>query len=186
MPSIPYVRKSDLSHRVLLAASLFALALPLAAQQPASSTDAQRDAMQKLAFLAGRWLGPITVVRGPGQPLHLTQTEDVQFKLGGLVLLIQGASHNPDGSTSFEALATVAFDDAAKSYRFRAYNAGHYLDTELTVVPSGFSWSYNTGPAHIVNTMRLTSKGEWAETTEVTVGSNPPIDSVDMLLQRQP
>lgn len=186
MPSIPAFRKVCLNPRTLLAASLFALLLPLGAQQPPSTTDGQREAMQKLAFLAGRWSGPVTVVRGPGEPKHLSQTEDVQFKLGDLVLLIQGASHNPDGSTSFEALATVAYDDVTKTYRFRAYNAGHYLDTELTVVPNGFSWSYNTGPAHIANTMHLNPKGEWAETTEVTVGGQPPMRSVDMLLQRQP
>jgi hypothetical protein len=42
-----------------------------------------------------------------------------------------------------------------------------------------------SGPAHIVNTMHLTSKGEWQETTEVTFGSNPPLHSVDMLLEKQ-
>jgi hypothetical protein len=34
--------------------------------------------------------------------------------------------------------------------------------------------------------MRLTGKGEWQETTEVTVGNNPPRRTVDMLLQHQP
>jgi hypothetical protein len=29
----------------------------------------------------------------------------------------------------------------------------------------------------------LTGKGEWSESTEVTVGSNPPHRSVEMLLQ---
>jgi hypothetical protein len=34
--------------------------------------------------------------------------------------------------------------------------------------------------------MHLTSKGEWSEFTEATVGSNPPHHSVDMVLQHQP
>jgi hypothetical protein len=34
--------------------------------------------------------------------------------------------------------------------------------------------------------MHLTSKREWQEVTEVTVGNNPPHPSVDMLLQHQP
>ena len=42
------------------------------------------------------------------------------------------------------------------------------------------------GPAHIVNSMHLTGKGEWDEVTEVTSGSNPPHRSVDMLLQHLP
>jgi hypothetical protein len=176
----------------LAAATLFAgLALSAVTQQPGpnSSPDplaTQREAMQKLGFLVGRWSGPITVVRGPGEPLHLTQSEDIQFKLDGLVLLIEGASRDADGKVPFHALATIAYDDASHSYRFRAYNDGRYLDTELTVVPNGFSWGYAAGPVHIVNSMHLTAKGEWAETTDVAIESNPPHRSVDMLLQHQP
>ena len=59
----------------------------LEAQQPASSSvDAQREAMRKLSFLVGHWSGPVTIVRGPGEPLRLTQTENVDYKLDGLVL----------------------------------------------------------------------------------------------------
>lgn len=177
--------------------SLFAVvlvlvsSLALAAQQPSpSSVDVQQEAMHKLAFLTGRWSGPVTIVRGPGEPLHLTQSEEVQYKLDGLVLLVEGSSHNSEGKVAFNALAIVSFDDATHTYRFRAYNDGHYLDTELTVPDTvsakSFSWSFTAGPAHIANTMHLTAKGEWAETTEATVGSNPPHRSVDMLLERQP
>ena len=160
------------------------LAPALVAQQPGSSSlDAQRDAMKKLAFLEGHWSGPVTIQRGPGEPLHLTQTEAVESKLDGLVLLVEGKSTGADGSVAFSALATIAYDEASHTYRFRAYNAGHYLDTELAVSANGFSWSYDAGPAHIVNTMHLTEKGEWSEVTEATVGSNPPHRSMEMLLQ---
>ena len=156
-------------------------------QPPAPNPVAvQREAMQKLSFLAGHWSGPATIHRGPGEPLHVTQTEDVQYKLDGLVLLIEGKSTDLDGKIVFSALATVAYDDATRTYRFRAYNDGHYLDTELAVPDNGFSWSFTSGPAHIVNTMHLTAKGEWTETTDVTFGSNPPFRSVEMLLQHQP
>jgi hypothetical protein len=141
--------------------------------------------MKKLAFLVGRWSGPATIFHGP-QPIHVIQTEEVQYKLDGLVLLIEGTSRDAEGKAVFSALATVTFDDAASSYHFRAYNDGHYLDTELTVPVNGFSWSYASGPAQIVNAMHLTDKGEWAETTEMTMGSNPPRRSVEMLLQHQP
>jgi hypothetical protein len=149
-----------------------------------NSVDAQREAMRKLSFLAGHWSGPVTIVRGTGEGLYLTQTEDVEYKLDGLVLLVEGKSTN--GKVLFSALATMAYDDASHTYRFRAYNDGHYLDTELSVPANGFSWSFTAGPAHIVNTMHLTGKGEWDEVTEVTVGSNPPHRSVDMLLQHLP
>ena len=175
-----------LSIAVIVAACMIAFNLPLAAQQSApNSADVQRDAMRKLSFLTGHWSGPITITRGPGEPLRLTQTEDVQYKLDGLVMLIEGKSTDADGKVQFNALATVSYDDASHTYHFRAYNDGHYIDTELNVPVNGFSWGFAAEPAHIANTMHLTNKGEWSETTDVTVGSNPPHHSVEMLLQHQ-
>jgi len=180
LPSFP-------STTLVAAALMISFSLSLAAQQPdSSSVDVQRGAMRKLSFLAGHWSGPVTIVRGPGEPLHLTQTEDVQYRLDGLVLLVEGKSTSADGKVLFNALATIAYDDASRTYRFRAYHDGHYVDTEISVPANGFSWSFTAGPAHIVSTMHLTSKGEWNEVTEATVGSYPPQRSLEMLLQRLP
>jgi hypothetical protein len=176
----------SLSAAALASALLASLASFSLAQQRADSTEAQRAAMRNLSFLAGHWSGPVTITRGPGEPLHLTQTEDVQYKLDGLVLLIQGQSTSAEGKVEFSALATVAYDDASHTYRFRAYNDGHYIDAELSVVPDGFSWGFNAGPAKIQNAMHLTGKGEWSESTDVTFASNPPRRSMNMLLQHQP
>jgi hypothetical protein len=171
----------------MAAMAMISMAFGISAQQPNSDTvEAQRQAMQKLAFLAGRWSGPVTIALGPGDPLRLTQAENVRFKLDGLVLLIEGQSAGADGTAQFQALATVAYDETTRTYRIRAYNAGRYLDTELNVLADGFSWGFNSGPAHIQNAMHLTARGEWQESTDVTFGSNPPHRSVDMLLQHQP
>src|SRR5260370_27654945 len=176
-----------LSTTLLVAAFMISFSLSLAAQQPVSnSVDAQREAMRKLSFLAGHWSGPVTIVRGPGEALHLTQTEDVEYKLDGLVLLNEGKSTSAHGKVLFSALATIAYDDASHTHRFRAYHDGHYLDTALSVPANGFSWSFTAGPAHIVNTMHLIGKGEWDEVTKATSVSNPPHRSVEMHLQRQP
>jgi hypothetical protein len=170
----------------LLAISVISSGLSSAAQQPVSnSIEVQREAMRKLSFLAGHWSGPVTIARGPGEPLHLTQTESAEYKLDGLVLAIEGKSTSANGKALFSALTTIAYDDASP-YRFRAYHDGHYVDTELSVPANGFSWSFTAGPAHIVNTMHLTGKGEWEEVTEATVDHNPPYPSLDMLLQHPP
>jgi hypothetical protein len=171
----------------VVAAIIVSLLTTAATAQPApNNSKAQREAMQKLAFLEGQWSGPVTIVRGPGEPLHLTQTENIHFKLGGLVLLVEGKSTAADGTVQFEALATIAYDSDTNGYRIRAYHDGNYLDTELSVLPDSFSWGYTSGPAKIRNAMRLTAKGEWQETTTVAIGSNPARTSVDMLLTRKP
>jgi hypothetical protein len=182
-PSFPSPR--FVSGMCLTGALIFSLCLAAAAQQPVSnSADTQREAMRKLAFLAGRWSGPVTITRGPAESLQLTQTEDVQYKLGGLVLLIEGKSTSADGKAEFSALATISFDDATRTYRIRAYNNGHYVDTELSVLADGFRWSFPAGPVRIVNTMHLTAGGEWQEVTEASMGNAPPRRSVEMVLQK--
>jgi hypothetical protein len=155
-----------------------------AQQQP--NIAAQRDAMKRLAFLAGTWSGDALVIRGPDKPIKVRQTEQVQFKLIDTVLLIEGVGRDiGTGEVLFNALATVSYDDVAGVYRFRAYNDGRYLDTELKVLENGFEWGYKAGPAAVRFLMRLNEKGEWTEIGEVTVGSTPPRKTFDMTLRRQ-
>jgi len=165
------------------ALALFCITVSYAQQQ--QSVAAQREAMKKLDFLVGKWSGDASLVRGPGEPLKLVQSEDVQFKLDGLVMLIEGTSRDSTGKVVFHALATISYDDSTSTYRFRAYNDGRYLDTELTVPPNGFAWGYDAGTMKVTNTMRLGTRGEWIETTEVTLGSAPPRKTLEMTLRRQ-
>ena len=105
--------------RFTFPALLFGAAFLCTAQQP--NVTAQREAMKKLEFLAGKWSGDALVSRGPGQPMKVVQSENIQFKLDGLVLLLEGTGRNADGRIVFQALATVSYDDAASVYRFRSY-----------------------------------------------------------------
>ena len=162
---------------------LLVLAPTLRAQTP--NLPAQREAMKKLEYLVGKWSGPASVVRGPGEPLKVTQSEDIQMKLDGLVMLVEGTGRDAGGKIVFHAMATIAYDDTTSTYRFRAYNEGRYLDAELKVTATGFEWGYTAGPVKVSNTMKLTGQGEWYETTEFTYGATPPRRSVEVTLKRQ-
>jgi hypothetical protein len=161
----------------------FASAANVRAQQP--NVAAQREAMKKLGFLVGQWSGPASIVRGPGEPLKLTQSEDIRMKLDGLVLLVEGTGRDTEGKIAFRALATISYDDASSSYRFRAFNDGRFLDTELKASANGFEWGYTAGPLRVSNVMRLTEKGEWFEITESAYGPTPSRRSLEMTLKRQ-
>jgi hypothetical protein len=154
--------------------------------QQTPNLSAQREAMKKLAYLVGKWSGGATTHRGPNEAVKVTQTEEVQFKLGGLVLLIEGTGRNPESAdVMFNALATISYDEIAKVYHFRAYNDGRYLDTELKVPQNGFEWGYKAGSADVHFVMRLNDKGEWVETGDVTFGDNPPQRTFEMTLRKQ-
>ena len=78
------------------------------AQVPGTpDVDAQRAAMKKLSFLIGKWAGEASVLRGPGQFVDLSQTEEAQFKLDGLVLMIEGVGRTKaDGKLALQALGS--------------------------------------------------------------------------------
>ena len=156
-----------------------------AAAQQGPDVGAQKEAMKKLSFLVGTWKGDATSYQQRG-PVKVHQTEQVQYKLDGLVMLVEGTGRNPEtGQVQFGALATISYDDAAKVYRFRAHNDGRFLDTELKVSERGFAWGYEAGPAKVSFVMTLTAAGEWQETGQVSVNGGPPRKSVELLVKRQ-
>ena len=163
----------------------FAIAIATFGQSQQANVTRQRDAMKKLAFLVGTWTGEATTVRAK-QTVKVKQTEQVDFKLDGLVLLIEGTGRNPEGGeVMFRALATVSYDETAGVYHFRAYNDGSYLDTELKVRDSGFEWGYKNGPAQIVFSMKLSDQGDWVETGDATVGNSPAQRFFNMTVRKQ-
>ena len=94
--------------------------------------NAQRAAMQKLAFLVGKWSGEARVLRGPDEWLELDQTEEAQYKLDGLILTIEGIGRSEsDGATILQAFGIISYDDESKTYHMRAFNDGRFLETEV-------------------------------------------------------
>jgi hypothetical protein len=164
----------------------FALASSVVVAQPQRpNVMAQREAMKKLTFLVGTWTGEATTMR-PNQTIKVKQTEQVTYKLDGLVLLIEGTGCNPDtGDVIFRAFATVSYEEATNAYHFRAYNDGSYLDTELKVPTNGFEWGYKAGPAQIRFVMKLDDKGDWVETGDVIRDNNPAQRIFDMTVHKQ-
>lgn len=165
---------------------VFVLGAGLWGQGPPAGPNvaAQKEAMKKLEFLVGRWTGEASV-RTPSGEKKLRQTEVVDYRLDGLLILVEGTGRDAaTGEVVFHALATITFDDAAKVYRFRAHNGGRYLDTELRVEGKGFEWGYAGGPAKVRNIMKLGEGGEWVEYTEVTMGDRAPVRTVEFTLRR--
>ena len=174
--------------RLLLAAT--AILLSASAQTPrAPNLDAQRSAMKKLDFMIGKWAGEAKLLRGGGETLEVVQTEEAQFKLDGLVLLIEGVGRTKsDGKPVLQALGMVSYDDTSDTYRIRAFNDGRFLETEVKLLDSGkgITWGFSLGEIKTSSVLRINEKGEWTELGEIKIGSQAPRKFMELTVRRQP
>jgi hypothetical protein len=147
------------------------------AQQPRMpDIESQRAAMKKLNFLIGRWSGEARMFYGPGDPLELVQTEEAQYKLDGLVLVIEGVGKKKsDGKPALQAFGIISYDDAAGTYHMRAFNDGRFLETEVKLVDDGkgITWGFSFGEIKSSSHLKIDEKGDWTELHELTIGSQP-------------
>jgi hypothetical protein len=159
------------------------------AQTPrAPDIDAQRAAMKKLSFLKGKWSGEARLFRGAAEPTLVTQTEEAQYKLDGLLLVIEGVGrNNADGKPILQAFGTVSYDDETHTYHMRAYNDGRYLETEISLAEDGkgLTWGFAVGPYKSATVLRINEAGEWTEHAELTVGDQHARPLMDLAVKRE-
>src|SRR5215470_14327403 len=148
--------------------------------------DAQRAAMKKLAFLAGKWVGEARLLRGPGEPIVLAQTEEARYKLDGLILEIEGIGRTkPDNKPALQALGIISFDDETSTYHMRAFNDGRFLETDVKLLEDGKSltWGFALGSIRTSSVLRINEKGEWTELHEITIDSQPPRELMELTVK---
>ena len=162
------------------------LIVPCMAQLPRTpDVEAQRAAMKKLSFLIGKWSGEARVFRGP-EPLELIQTEEAQYKLDGLLLIIEASGRKKvDGSLALQAYGIVSFDDETNTYRFRAYNDGRWLESQVKLLEDGkgITWGFFLGPIKTSARLLINERGEWTELHEITIGAQAPRKFMELVVR---
>ena len=169
----------------------FALVPAVVAAQPPGG-EANREAMKKLDYLAGKWKGEATVSMDPKETKTVTQTEDVQFKLNGTVLLVEGVGRGKlpgkdEEGVLFNALGVMSYDAQTKKYKVKAYRSeGQSVDADLTLAEKGFVWGFKepTRNLEVKYTMTLTAKGEWHEIGEFSQDGKTWTKFIEMTLTR--
>jgi hypothetical protein len=133
--------------------------------------------MRKLGFLVGKWHGEARLLRGPAEWVDLQQTEEAQYKLDGLILVIEGIGRKKShGQPVLQAFGIISFDDETEKYYMRAFNDGRFLETEVKLLDEGhaISWGFVLGQIATKSVLRINEHGEWTELAEIVIGSEPP------------
>jgi hypothetical protein len=159
---------------------------PMVQLPRAPDLEAQRTAMRKFGFLVGKWFGTARLFRAKDAPLELRQSEEAQYKLDGLVLLIEGVGRTKsEDQPVLQALGLISYDDQGATYRMRAFNDGRFLDTEVKLLEQGrgMSWGFSFGEIATRSVLKIDETGAWTELTEISIGSQPPRKLLELIVR---
>jgi hypothetical protein len=166
--------------------------LPLASQMVqlprVPDLEAQRTAMKEVSFLVGKWSGEARLLRGPAESVELLQTEDAQYKLDGLILVIEGIGRTKaSGQPVLQAFGIISYDDESATYRMRAFNDGRFLETQVNLLEEGegMTWGFVLGDIRTKTVLRINEDGEWTELAEIAIGSRPPKKFLELIVRPQ-
>jgi hypothetical protein len=126
---------------LLIFLAVFAFSTATSAQNPMVA--AKKAEMAKLAKWAGQWKGSGWVQQGP-QRETFTGSENVQMKLDGLALLVEGNFVNSEGKPAHQTLGVVSYNDKASAYDFATYLASGITGVQtLKIVGDHYEWGFD-------------------------------------------
>jgi hypothetical protein len=168
----------------LLALGMASSASAQGRPDPATLIAAQRDAMKALSFMDGIWRGPAWTLLPSGVRHEITQTERIGPMLDGSIKVIEGKGYEADGRPSFNAFATISFDVANRTYRFRSHAQGMAGDFVITPAPDGYVWEIPAGPQTTIRYSATIKGDDFVEFGDRIVAGQPPLRIFEMRLKR--
>lgn len=126
--------------------------------------DLQKSEMRKLDKMVGKWSGAGWIQQGKNRA-EFKGTENVQRKLDGLALLVEGKfTDTKDASKVIhETLAVLSYNPKTSIYDFRTFLAnGSGGNFTLTTTETGYEWGLNFPGSKILYTITI-KDGVWNE-----------------------
>jgi hypothetical protein len=151
---------------------------------PVQPSPGRAEAMARLGFMRGVWVGPATGTSREGKPYRVTQTERMGPLLGGDIIVIEGRGYLEDGTTAFNAFAVVSWDPRSSKYELRSYAQGLAGTFELTPTADGYVWEIPAGREAVIRYTATVKEGHWREVGEFIASGKPPVQTFEMNLQR--
>jgi hypothetical protein len=150
--------------------------------------ETQRAEMKKMESMVGRWEGTGWMQRGPArETFH--GTENIQRKLDGLALLVEGKflnSEKPGGPERVvhETLAVMSYDPKASGYKFRTYLAtGSSGSFDALLIDGGWQWGLQFPTGQVRYTIKVTAD-TWFEIGEFSADGKTWTKNFEMTLKK--
>jgi len=137
---------------------------------------AQEEAREAIATeplftkLIGEWEGEGWTMLGPNQRVEFDQTEIIESKANGHVVVVEGLGNNKEtGELAFQAFGIFSYDLVNEKYQFTAYQTtGYSVTVEPELRDDQFVWGFDTGQGTVRYTADIT------ETTWSQIGEFSP------------
>lgn len=152
-----------------------------------------KEKMNVFAFWAGRWQGEGSMQMGPGEPKKSSVDEKIEYKLDGMVLLIEGVGKSVNASTKQEevvhhALAVLSYNQVTGQYKFASYlKDGRSTDAWLiSTGENKYQWGFDIpGRGKIRYSITLDpSQKTWNEIGEFSAEGNTWAKFFEMNLKK--
>lgn len=163
----------------------FLVSISLQAQAPMMS-EAHQEALSKLDFMVGEWTGSGWMFTQAGKRETFQQTENIQWKLDGAVLMIEGQGKN-EGKIVHDALAIISYNPMKEEYGFRSYLAnGRSGDYQAKILADNtLEWTIEAPGRTITYLITLNEKGQWHEKGMMKMGEKPAFQFFEMTLDKK-
>lgn len=156
---------------------LFYISLTNLAAQPATVNE---EKMKIFSAWVGRWHGEGTMQMGPGESRKSKVDENVEYRLGGNVLLLEGVGTAYNSTTKEEtvvhhAFAVLSYDQNNNNYKFNTHlKDGRGGDGWFNVTAANnYQWGFDSPRGKIRYTITLDpAKKAWHETGEILMNNS--------------
>jgi hypothetical protein len=149
------------------------------------------QSIQDLHFLIGKWKGEGWRLMPDGEKTYLVQTEVVESKQNGDVLIIEGVGIDKESLRTkprvvHNAFAIVYFNMEIRKVQIMAFNRGRRIVTEPDIINDrSFQWGFilpEVGQFRYL--IELTDFGEWHEIGEFSPDGQQWIQNLEITLTR--
>ncbi len=176
-----------MKNNLVLIILLFSVSISLKAQQPTITDSVTLKSMGKLQWLEGNWSGEGWVDSRDARHFF-NQTESIQTKVKGTVMLIEGLGVDKENAKiKHEAFAVISYDIFARKYLMRAFKSdGKYIDANIDVEEDGtLVWGFKIGDAPEVRYTIKKLNETWIEVGEYSLGAGKWTKFYEMTLNKQ-
>jgi hypothetical protein len=133
-----------------------------------------KDKMKVFAGWEGHWQGEGSMQMGPGEPKKSTVDENIQYKLDGMIILVEGVGKNND-AVVHHALGVISYDKITSQYKMRSYlRDGRSTSAWLNVTAdNNYQWGFDTPQGKVRYTIVIDpAKKTWNEIGHFSADGN--------------